>query len=82
MRVTVIRTMTIREDLWDTSTRIIFIYSFRMTTSNWGEIEIYSEPIDKMMLIETMEVGEAYNLDIEADDIDVQDTVTIVWEIK
>lgn len=53
-----------------------------MTTSNWGEIEIYSEPIDKMMLIETMEVGEAYNLDIEADDIDVQDTVTIVWEIK
>lgn len=50
---------------------------------SWGELEIYSEPIDKMMLTElTEEVGEAYNLDIEADDIDVQDTVTIVWEIR
>lgn len=49
---------------------------------SWGKLEIYSEPIDKMMLAEPMEAGEAYNLDIEADDIDVQDTVTIVWEIK
>ena len=49
---------------------------------SWGELEIYSEPIDKMMLAKSMGEGEAYNLDIEADDIDVQDTVTIVWEIK
>lgn len=49
---------------------------------SWGELEIYSAPINKMMLAEPVGEGESYNLAIEADDIDVQDTVTIVWEIK
>lgn len=47
---------------------------------SWGEIEIYSEPIQKYCLAEST-ISEPYNIDIEADDIDVQDTVTIVWEI-
>lgn len=47
---------------------------------SWGEIEIYSEPIQKFCLAEST-ISEPYNIDIEADDIDVQDTVTIVWEI-
>ena len=29
-----------------------------------------------------MEKSECYDIDIEADDIDVTDTVTVVWEIK
>ncbi|MCK6130338.1 SIMPL domain-containing protein [Parvimonas micra] len=48
---------------------------------SWGEIEIYSEPIQNYCLAENT-ISEPYNIDIEADDIDVQDTVTIVWEIK
>ena len=48
---------------------------------SWGEIEIYSEPIQNYYLAEST-ISEPYNIDIEADDIDVQDTVTIVWEIR
>lgn len=48
---------------------------------SWGEIEIYSEPIQNYYLAEST-ISEPYNIDIEADDIDVQDTITIVWEIK
>ena len=48
---------------------------------SWGEIEIYSEPIQNYCLAEST-ISESYNIDIEADDIDVQDNVTIVWEIK
>lgn len=48
---------------------------------SWGEIEIYSEPIQNYCLAEST-ISEPYNIDIEADDMDVQDTVTIVWEIK
>ena len=44
----------------------------------WGEINITSEPkIDWMMIKEET----SYNIDIEAEDIDVQDTVTITWAI-
>ena len=46
---------------------------------SWGEIEIYSKPMDGMRLAEPIET---YDIDIEADDIDVEDTVSIVWEIK
>lgn len=49
---------------------------------SWGELKIYSEPMAKMMLAEPMEAYGIYDIDIEADDIDVQDTVTIVWGIK
>ena len=48
---------------------------------SWGEIEIYSEPIQNYCLAEST-ISEPYNIDIEAKDIDLQDTVTIVWEIK
>ena len=48
---------------------------------SWGEVEIYSEPIQNYCLVEST-ISESYNIDIEADDIDLQDNVTIVWEIK
>lgn len=51
---------------------------------SWGEIKIFSKPLDfgscDMLLAEAE--PKAYDIDIEADDIDVQDTVTIVWEIR
>ncbi len=49
---------------------------------SWGEIEIYSKPMDGMMLAAPIDVEGTYDLDIEADDIDLEDTVTILWEIK
>ena len=51
---------------------------------SWGEIKIFSKPLNlgsRDMLLAEAE-PKAYDIDIEADDIDVQDTVTIVWEIK
>ena len=50
---------------------------------SWGELEIYSRPMSRMMLAEAdlCETGGSYDIDIEADDINVQDTVTIVWDI-
>ena len=46
---------------------------------SWGEIDIYSSPMDDLMVCEA---ASTYDIDIEADDIDVQDTVTIMWTIE
>ena len=46
---------------------------------SWGEIDIYSSPMDDWMVCEA---ASTYDIDIEADDIDVQDTVTITWTIE
>jgi len=57
----------------------------RMIDYSWGEIEFVSRPMRDFSAkaclgrnIESDEVG----LDIEADDIRVEDTVTVVWEIR
>lgn len=49
---------------------------------SWGEIEIYSEPlslIDSQICAAPLR---SFDIDIDADDIDVNDTVTVVWEIE
>lgn len=49
---------------------------------SWGELQILSQPIDKFMAEPKIFASKAsYDIDIEADDIDVDDTVTIVWSI-
>ena len=52
---------------------------------SWGEIDFVTKPLDEMRLRECAELKmrapEAYDIDIEADDIDVTDIVTVVWEI-
>lgn len=50
---------------------------------SWGELQILSQPIDNFA-VEPMVLGAraSYDIDIEADDIDVDDIVTIVWEIR
>ena len=42
---------------------------------SWGEIDFVTKPMNEMS------APAAYDIDIEADDIDVTDTVTVVWEI-
>ena len=50
---------------------------------SWGELQIVSHPIDKFMAKPMLlESRASYDIDIEAHDIDVDDTVTIEWELK
>ena len=53
---------------------------------SWAEIDFVSRPIENMMLEErcmrSCEPDEAYDIDINPDDIDVTDNVTVVWGIK
>lgn len=49
---------------------------------SWDEIEIYSNPIDDFAINGAQSFDSKIDIDIEADDIDLVDTVTIVWEIK
>jgi len=54
---------------------------------SWGEINFEVQPMSRMVmteecLAEPTAVGAgSYDMDIEPDDIDVSDTVTVVWEI-
>ena len=49
---------------------------------SWGELKIVSHPIDKFMAKPMLlEPRASYDIDIEANNIDVDDTVTIEWEL-
>lgn len=52
---------------------------------SWGEVELVSRAYEPMML-RSAKLGsvseESYEMDIEADDIDIEDTVTVVWTIR
>lgn len=50
---------------------------------SWGEINIYSEPVkyDKAILCEESTCSYENSVDINPEDIDISDTVTVVWEI-
>lgn len=53
---------------------------------SWGEIEFVSRPMEKMMLEECClreaPMSGAYDMDIDPDDIEVSDNVTVVWSIQ
>lgn len=53
---------------------------------SWGEINFVSRPMDDLMLSECCMAppteARGYDIDIEPDDIDVSDTVTVIWMIK
>ena len=49
---------------------------------SWGELEIVSAPVERCMMSAPNAAAGSYKMDIEPDDIDVTDTVTVVWEIK
>lgn len=51
---------------------------------SWGEIDFEYRPMNGDVLMEccaTPMAAKSYDLDIEPDDINVSDTVTVVWEI-
>jgi len=52
---------------------------------SWGQIDFEIQPMNRMLMAkgccdEVMEEA-GYDLDIEPDDIEVSDTVTVIWEI-
>ncbi len=51
---------------------------------SWGEIEFVTRPMNRGMVLEASRAmsADAYDINIEADDIEVEDTVTVVWEIE
>lgn len=50
---------------------------------SWGEIDFEVRPVEnyKMMALSD-EAEDSYEMDIEPDDIDMSDTVTVVWSIE
>lgn len=52
---------------------------------SWGEMEIYNRTADRMTLGGAAKIAineESFDMDFEADDIRLQDTVTVIWEIR
>lgn len=54
---------------------------------SWGQINLEVQPMNRMLAADACcpTVGaklESYDMDIEPDDIDVSDTVTVIWEIE
>ena len=52
---------------------------------SWGEIDFVSRPLQEMSLRccePCVSDSESYDMDIEPDDIDITDTVTVVWSLK
>lgn len=50
---------------------------------SWSELHFTSSPIDNFVMEpKMMAAPNAYDIEIEADDIDLSDTVTVVWEIR
>ena len=52
---------------------------------SWGEIDFVSKPLQEMSVrccAEDACSPASYDMDIEPDDIDITDTVTVVWLLK
>ena len=51
---------------------------------SWGELEIYSRPVESVKCFSWggEEESDCIGMDIDPDDIDLTDTVTVVWGIK
>ena len=54
---------------------------------SWGQINFEVQPMNRMLMADEclaapmVAEGAAYDMDIEPDDIEVSDTVTVLWEI-
>ena len=51
---------------------------------SWGQIEMVTRPLDRAMLMAPTCDSEcnSYQMDIDPDDIDIEDMVTVVWDIQ
>ena len=49
---------------------------------SWGEIDIEYRPMERLAKPTQALMAKSYALDIEPDDIELSDTVTVIWEIE
>lgn len=49
---------------------------------SWGELDLEVNPMRRMTLAKSCAVANSYDMNIEPDDIQVSDTVTVEWEIE
>ena len=50
---------------------------------SWGELDLEVRPMNRMLMADGMaSKSESYDMDIEPDDIEITDTVTVVWGIE
>ena len=49
---------------------------------SWGEIDIEYCPMERLAKPTQALMAKSYALDIEPDDIEISDTVTVIWEIE
>lgn len=63
----------------------IALNSIQMIDYSWGKVELEVSPLTRNLIEDdgycASEEMDSYNLDIEPEDIEVSDTVTVVWEI-
>lgn len=63
----------------------VMLKSIQSIDYSWGEIDFEYSPMDRMLGVKACKplmAAQSYDMDIEPDDIDVSDTVTVVWEIE
>ncbi len=49
---------------------------------SWGEVNFEVQPVNRMLMADAAPaMGKSYDMDVTPDDIEVTDTVTVVWEI-
>ncbi len=49
---------------------------------SWDQIAFEVQPMNRMLMAaKSMDGAESYTMDIEPDDIEISDTVTVIWEI-
>ncbi|MBR3182816.1 MAG: SIMPL domain-containing protein [Firmicutes bacterium] len=52
---------------------------------SWGEMQIFNRTVDNLTFGSNSKISmteESFGMDIEADDIHIRDTVTVIWEIR
>ena len=60
----------------------VSLFELQTIDYSWGEIEFATAPIGQLAESCCLEDSSSYDVDIEPDDIDASDTVTMVWSIK
>ena len=61
----------------------VTLQDIQLIDYSWGEVEFVSHPMNKMLMASDccLPDEDGIDIDIEADDIDITDTVTVVWGI-
>ena len=70
-----------------TRTAGVMLKAIQSIDYSWGQINFEVQPMNRMLMTEeccapSMDGAGRYDIDIEPDDIEVSDTVTVVWEIE